>query len=105
MSMNKKHVVKATTFDKKGNIIAVGYNSYVKTHPKQAHFAKLAKEPYKQNLHAEIAAIIRSKANEIHKILIERYDAAGNPKLAKPCPICEIAIKMANIKLVEYTVG
>jgi hypothetical protein len=29
----------------------------------------------------------------------------GRPKLAKPCVVCELAIKEAGIKFVEYTVG
>jgi deoxycytidylate deaminase len=59
----------------------------------------------KQYLHAEVAAIIRSKGRDIHKIKIERYDSEGNPKLAAPCPVCQLAIKMAGIKFVEHTVG
>lgn len=101
----KKYTIKATTYDKKGRAISVGYNNYTKTHPLQNHFAKLAKEPKKQFLHAEIAAILKAKDKPIHKIKIERYDAYGNPRDAKPCPVCELAIKTFNIKFVEYTIS
>ena len=101
----KKFVIKATTFDSRDRIISVGYNSYTKTHPKQAKMAAMVGLDVKQHLHAEIAAIIRSKGRDIHKIKIERYDSEGNPKLAAPCPVCQLAIKMAGIKFVEHTVG
>jgi deoxycytidylate deaminase len=101
----KKFVIKATTFDSRDRIISVGYNSYTKTHPRQAKIADMVGLDDKQYLHAEVAAIIRSKGRDIHKIKIERYDSEGNPKLAAPCPVCQMAIKMAGIKFVEYTVG
>lgn len=101
----KKFVIKATTFDSRGRVISIGHNSYTKTHPRQAQMAKLAGLEVKQHLHAEIAAIIKSKDKNIHKIKIERYDSEGNPKLAAPCPVCQMAIKLAGIKFVEYTVG
>jgi len=59
--------------------------------------------PQKQYLHAEIAAILAAKTRIIHKIKIERYNTYGKPMLAKPCTICQLAIKMFNIKLVEHT--
>jgi deoxycytidylate deaminase len=101
----RKFSIKATTIDSKGRVISIGYNSYTKTHPKQAKLAKMAGLECKQHLHAEIAAIIKSKDRPIHKIKIERYDSKGQPKLAAPCPVCQMAIKMAGIKFVEYTVG
>lgn len=102
---SKKQSLTATTYDKRGRIIAVGVNSYTQTHPKQKILAEKANMHGKEFLHAEINSIIKSRGRTIHKIKIERYDKQGNPKLAKPCPICEIAIKEAGIKLVEYTVG
>lgn len=101
----KKQSLTATTYDKRGRVIAVGYNSYIQTHPKQKQFALMVGMPEKEYLHAEISSIIKSKDKQIHKIKIERYDKQGNPKLAKPCPICELAIKQAGIKFIEYTVG
>jgi tRNA(Arg) A34 adenosine deaminase TadA len=103
--VSKRYVIKATTYDKRGRVIAVGNNSYTRTHPRQSEMAKLAGLEHKQHLHAEIAAIIRSRDKSIHKIMIERYDTEGNPKLAAPCPVCQMAIKLAKIKFVEYTVG
>ena len=101
----KKFVIKATTFDSRDRVISVGYNSYTKTHPKQAKMAAMVGLDDKQHLHAEVAAIIKSKGRDIHKIKIERYDSRGNPKLAAPCPVCQLAIKMAGIKFIEHTIG
>ena len=99
----KKHIVKASVFDRKGKIISEAYNSYTKTHPVQYNYAKQCGEPYKIYLHAEIAAIIKAKGKG-YRILVERYNAQGIPLLASPCPICMHAISLTSIKRVEYTV-
>lgn len=102
--MANKVKIKATIFDRKGKIISIGYNSYVKTHPTMKKYASLTGEDYKSFLHAEVHALIRCTGIP-HKIKIERYDKKGNPKIAKPCPICELAILESGIKIVEYTIG
>ena len=104
MTAKRRYVIKATTYDKRGRVLSTGVNDYDRTHPQQAKWAKLAGHPQKLFLHAEIAALVKCRA-EPYKIKIERYDAEGNPKLAKPCPVCELAIRRAGIKFVEYTVG
>ena len=53
-----KHKVTATVYDKQGNVLSVGYNSYIKTHPLQAKLAYRCGQPEKVYLHAEIAAQI-----------------------------------------------
>lgn len=101
----QKQSITALIFDKKGRVISVGQNSYIKTHPKQAKHAKAVGLPEKQFLHAEIAAIIRCKdLSRAHKILVTRIDRKGRTALAKPCPVCESAIREAGIKNVEWTV-
>ena len=101
----RKYKITATVFDKKGRILAKETNSYQKTHPLQLHYAKKAGKPHKVFLHAEIKAIIKAqKYGEPYKIFVERYDSKGNPVSAKPCCICELAIKEAGIQRVEYTI-
>lgn len=100
--MSKKHEVTAFAYDKRGRLIAVGRNSYTKTHPLQGHYAKKAGKPAAVYLHAEIAAMVKARS-QIHKLVIVRYDAAGNPVLSKPCASCQLAIKAFNIKIVEHT--
>ena len=103
MPAKKRYFITAKCYDKKNNLISTGTNSYTKSHPLQAHFAKLANCPEKTSLHAEIHAIVRAKDSKVHKIVIERYDAEGYTALAKPCPVCQEAIKAFGIKLVQYT--
>lgn len=101
----RKYSIKATTFDSRGRVIAVAYNDYHKTHPLQKKYAEKVGLEDKQSLHAEVAVLIKSRKSDVYKIKIERYDKNGNPKLAKPCPICEMAINVANVSVVEYTNG
>jgi tRNA(Arg) A34 adenosine deaminase TadA len=96
--------LKATLYDKRGRILSVGTNSYWKTHPLQGKFAVEAGKPDAIFLHAEIDALRKCKDwSSIRKIKIERYDARGNPKLAKPCKVCQHAIEQIGIPEIEYT--
>ena len=100
----KQHHVTAVIYDRKGKVLSIGQNSYVKTHPQQAHHAKKVGLPEKQFLHAEIAAIVKCRnLKKAHKIFVSRWSSEGSPLLAKPCPICESAIKAAGIHIVEHT--
>ena len=102
--MNKKHDVTAVITDRRGKVLSVGQNSYVKTHPYQAKIAKQVGEHHRIFLHAEIHAITRCKdLSKAHKISIFRYDKHGNPALSKPCEICSTAIRSAGIFNIEHT--
>lgn len=104
MSRRQTQNITATIFDKKGRVISVGKNSYVKTHPKQAHHAKKVGLDHKVFLHAELDAIIRCRdLSRAHKILVTRITRSGKYGNAKPCPVCESAIQEAGIKNVEWT--
>jgi len=100
-----KQAITATVYNKRGHVLAVAKNSYEKTHPMQAMYAAQCGGEYvhKQYLHAEIAALIKCRGIP-YKIKVERYSSNGQPRNAKPCPICELAIKEAGVKFVEYTV-
>ena len=54
-------------YDRKGNVLSIGQNSYIKSHPLQAEHAKLTGNEDKIFLHAEIHAIVKLKTlqNEI----------------------------------------
>lgn len=80
-------------------------NSYTKTHPLQAHFAKLAGKPNATYLHAELAALLKCGKRKPFSIFVERYKKDGSSGLAKPCAICERAIKAWGVKRISYTVG
>jgi len=99
-----RHVLTAVIYDKRGRVISVGQNSYVKTHPLQAKHAAEVGMPDKQYLHAEVHAIVRCKdLTKAHKIFVSRWDKKGRPALAKPCPVCMSAIEAAGIQVVEHT--
>ena len=102
-STKTRYKVVAKIYDKAGNLLSYGVNSYVKTHPLQAHYAGIVGQPYRIYLHAEIQAIIRARGKDMYKIKIERYNSKNQPANACPCPVCQLAIKEAGIKIVEYT--
>lgn len=100
-----KQNITAIIYDKKGNVLSIGKNSYVKTHPLQAHYAKRVGLDKKIYLHAEINAIIKCKQPEkAYKMLVVRTLANGTYGCAKPCPICSEATSsfFPNL-IVEHT--
>ena len=99
-----KHNITAIISDRKGRVLSIGKNSYIKTHPYQAKIAKQVGEHHRIFLHAEIHAITKCKdLSKAHKISIFRYDKSGNPVLARPCEICYTAIKEAKIPNIIHT--
>jgi tRNA(Arg) A34 adenosine deaminase TadA len=102
----KQHNLTAFIYDRRGKLLSMGKNSYIKTHPMQAKHAKHVGQHEKQFLHAEILAIARCKNIEkAHKIVVMRFREDGSPGLAKPCEICQHAISLTPIKKIEYTVS
>lgn len=97
--------VYACATDKRGNILAEGGNSYVKTHPLQASIAKRVGLAAKQFLHAEVACIAKLArlCKECDTLYIARVDKVGNPLPAEPCVICTEAIELAGIKNIIFT--
>lgn len=100
-----KQNITAIIYDRKGNVLSIGKNSYVKTHPLQAHYAQRVGLGKKIYLHAEINAIIKLRQPEkAYKMLIIRTLANGTYGCAKPCPICTEAITTLFPSLiVEHT--
>ena len=102
--MSTKQEITAVIYDRKGRVLSIGKNSYVKTHTLQAKHAEKVGLPDKQFLHAEIHAITKCKdLSKAHKILVTRYGKSGQPLLAKPCPVCQSALEAVGISVVEYT--
>jgi len=98
----RKHLVVARAFDRRGRLLSRAANSYTKTHPLQAHFASLVGKPKAVYLHAEIAALIKARGS-VYRLEVERYNANGDPVSSKPCPICQKAIEVWNVKRVIHT--
>ena len=102
--MTCKQSITAIVYDKRGRILSMGRNSYVKTHPMQAKMARAVGEEHKIFLHAEVDALIKlDDWGKAHRIVVTRFDKNRKPALAKPCKVCEHAIKLAGIKYVEHT--
>ena len=104
MSKRQTQSITAVIYDKKGRVLSIGKNSYVKTHPKQARHAHKVGLPEKIFLHAEMDAIIRCRDLwSARKILVTRVTRNGKYGNAKPCPVCQSAIEEAGIRQVEWT--
>lgn len=102
--MSSEQNITAFIKDKKGNILSIGQNNYIKTHPYQALCASKAGMPEKIYLHAEIDAIVKCKdISKAHSIHIFRKGKSEKYLLAAPCPVCVTAIKQTPIKKVYHT--
>lgn len=96
--------ITAIIFDKRGRVLSIGQNSYVKTHPIQMMHAKRVNEQDKIFLHAEVAAIVKCKnLKDAHSMFIARWYKNGEPANATPCKVCMSAISSTNIKIINHT--
>jgi deoxycytidylate deaminase len=91
-----QHII---AFATKGNrICATGTNSYRKTHPAQAKYARIANQPKREYLHAEISALLRAP-HDVDSLFVLRFNKQGEPVCAKPCAVCRTAIRIFNPNL------
>jgi len=104
---NKNYFVGAIILDKQGNIISTGFNNFTKTHPYQKELSDKVETTTNKThqifLHAEISALVKCH-KKAYSIIVARIGKDENVyRLAKPCPICQQAIKEAEIKNVFFT--
>ena len=99
---NRRFSITALAYDRKGKLLSVGRNSYVKTHPLQAHYAKVSNKPHAVFLHAEIAALVKARG-KVYKMVVTRFNSKGQPVLARPCSICQLALKDYGVKEIQHT--
>ncbi len=82
--------------DKRSNVLAAAGNTYAKTHPQQASWARKRGSPHKQCLHAEIRAAIMlaksGKANSAKFLYVAAVSTSGNILCAKPCVVCQMML-------------
>jgi deoxycytidylate deaminase len=101
---SQRQQITAVIYDRRGRVLSVGQNSYVKTHPLQAQHARRVGLEEKVFLHAEVHAIVRCRdISRAHKIFVSRWDKNGRAMMASPCPVCRSAIEAAGIEIVEHT--
>lgn len=98
----KRFEITALAYDKKGNLISIGRNSYTKTHPLMAKYGRRSGKPAAIFIHAELHALIKAR-QQVHKLVVLRYNKDGTPALAKPCAACQLAIKDFGVAIVEHT--
>lgn len=94
----KRHKMGAVIVKKRP--IAIGFNTYGKTHPTYANQIET------WSIHAEISAIIHAQGHlENTTIYIYRQMANGIPALAKPCIHCYAILKEVGINRAFYTIS
>jgi tRNA(Arg) A34 adenosine deaminase TadA len=86
----------------KNKIIVSATNLETKSHPLQAKFAKRVGLDPKIYLHAEIAALVKCR-EECDTIVVARVNPQHKLRMAKPCPICELALREAGVSKIHYT--
>lgn len=100
-----KHRLVSIIVTRQNKMASLGKNSFDKTHPLQAKYAKKTKNRHRIYLHAEISAIIAAKNADITggTIYVVRVNRKGDLALAKPCVVCNEAIRQAGIRRVVYS--
>jgi tRNA(Arg) A34 adenosine deaminase TadA len=94
----------AVIYDKRDRILSIGKNSYVKTHPMQAEYARKVGKENNIFLHAEMHAIAKCRdLKRAYRIVVMRFNREGEPRSAKPCPICMEALNHVGIRIIEHT--
>jgi len=86
----------------KNKVVTAATNLETKSHPIQAKFAERVGLKEKIYLHAEIAALVKCK-EEVDTIIVARVNPQGKIRMAKPCPICQLALNEAGISKIHYT--
>ena len=99
-----KHILTAVIYDKRGRILSIGKNSFVKTHPVQAELARAHGTPEKIYIHAEVDAILRCRdLTKAYRIVVTRIGRSGELLLAKPCGMCYGYIQASGIEVIEWS--
>lgn len=98
-----KHLITAIVRNKRGRILSIGRNSYVKTHPLMSKAAHAAGTHERIFLHAEVAALLQVNWEQAHSIEVFRYTKDGKPAMAKPCACCQYVINQTAIKVIWHT--
>lgn len=103
-SPSRKKVGAVLYNSKKREITSATNNDY-KSHPLQARWAERVGLREKIYLHAEMACLIKAREDG-DTIVVVRLGGHDGKTLrnAKPCPICEPALRFAGIKHVYYSV-
>jgi deoxycytidylate deaminase len=102
INSNKKYWVIAASLDHHNNIISIGENSYQKTHPMQSRLAIKNGTRDREYLHAEIASLVKVRSL-VESIMVVRMTCGGLVRMARPCNICNLAIREAGIRNIHFS--
>ena len=86
----------------KNKVVVTATNLETKSHPIQAKFAERVGLHQKIYLHAEISALVKCR-EECDTIVVARVNPQNKLRMARPCPICELALHEAGITKIHYT--
>jgi deoxycytidylate deaminase len=88
----------------KNKVITQAVNQDTKSHPIQAKFAHMVGLHEKIYLHAEMSALVRCKSDADTIVVVRLGGHSGHElRNAKPCPICQLAIKEFGVEHIYYT--
>jgi tRNA(Arg) A34 adenosine deaminase TadA len=90
----------AVVVNRRKQILAGACNSYTKSHP-----AQKGSDPYNKiiYLHAEIRALVKLRYNAVPYAIYVARACGIRAGLAKPCKICQEAIKASGIEKCYHT--
>jgi tRNA(Arg) A34 adenosine deaminase TadA len=86
----------------KNKVIATATNLERKSHPLQAKLAEKVGLKEKIYLHSEIAALVKCR-EKCDTIVVARVNNQNKLRNSKPCKICSLALKLANVSKVYYS--
>jgi len=97
--------VGAVLYNSKKREITSATNNDFKSHPLQARWAERVGLDEKIYLHAEMACLIKAR-EDADTVVVVRLGGHDGQSLrnARPCPICEPALRFAGIKHVYYSI-
>jgi deoxycytidylate deaminase len=102
INSSKKYWVIAASLDHHNNIISIGENSYQKTHPMQSRLSLKCGNRNREYLHAEIASLVKNRSI-VESIMVVRMTSTGLVRMARPCNICNLALREAGIKYIYFS--
>jgi tRNA(Arg) A34 adenosine deaminase TadA len=87
---------------RKSKVVATAVNLEQKSHPWQAKLAEKVGLGEKIYLHSEIHALIKAK-EDADTIIVARVNTQDKLRMAKPCPICALALEQGGVKNIYYS--
>lgn len=102
ISFYSSHKIRVGAVISRKKPISIGFNIR-KTHPRYSN----PSNTYRDSIHAEMAALIRSGTDNVKgaDIYIYRETDNGVPALARPCEMCYNMLKQCGIRKIFYSIN